>query len=79
MRTVCVLDCGRRPLLVLGPHGTTEVETDPGLPCGRGDLLPRAPAVTPRTLGPGHLLVARSGGVTEARNRDCTLYPRPNG
>ncbi|MES9511659.1 SpoIIE family protein phosphatase [Streptomyces sp. NPDC000609] len=79
MREVRVLDCGHRSLLVLGPHGTTEVETDPGLPCGRGDLLRRSPAVTTRTLDPGHLLVACSGGATEARNRDGTLYPHPNG
>ncbi|MFE3944841.1 SpoIIE family protein phosphatase [Streptomyces sp. NPDC059118] len=74
-----VPDCGHQLLLVLGPHGTAEVEADPGLPCGRGGLLPRAPAATTWTLDPRHVLVAYSGGVTEARNRDGTVHPRPNG
>ena len=73
---VRVLDRGHPPLLAVQPGGAVALRaSEPGLPLGLGELAQQEETTDTFALPPGHVLVAYSDGVTEARDQDGVFYP----
>lgn len=73
---VVFLDCGHvAPFLIGSDGGVHELEQDPGLPLGLGNLLPQPRSPRRIALPADCRVLACTDGVTEARGPDGGFYP----
>ncbi|MEU7137436.1 PP2C family protein-serine/threonine phosphatase [Streptomyces sp. NPDC046261] len=73
---VVFLDCGHVAPFLIGSDGEVhELEQDPGLPLGLGNLVPQARSPRRIALPADCRVLACTDGVTEARGPDGGFYP----
>ncbi|MFF8829181.1 PP2C family protein-serine/threonine phosphatase [Streptomyces sp. NPDC015131] len=72
---VRILSCGHPAPLVVGGGAAREVTLVPGAPLGLALVDFRAPETVTVPLPRGHLLLAHTDGVTEARDATGAFYP----